>query len=112
MKVVTKIVEFTADWCTACERYKELLPRLCKEFDVQLEISNISEDSHLSFKHEVGGLPTLLFMDDDDYEVGRIEGAYSETRLREKMLGIMGEDNTNTRPRVCDLTTHKCDESL
>lgn len=70
------IVKFAADWCGVCQGVKKPFEELAEDKDldnIQFVRINIDDAAELSKKHEIGGVPTFIFIVDGnkvDQEVG------------------------------------------
>lgn len=66
-----KYMLFTAPWCTPCSNLKKSLPENALD-DVQ-EV-NVDTQRDLAEKYNVKSVPTLIRVDEDGVEDGRITG--------------------------------------
>ena len=73
--MITKIIKFGAPWSTACTAVDTALEQL-QAIKPEIEVSkvNIEEDEATTELYKVKGLPTIVFLNDENKEMGRNVG--------------------------------------
>lgn len=71
----TKVVFYSAPWCSGCTRMKPKFYDACREYGMAFEIVDVEEEDGVarSIKHVVRNVPTLVFMRGGK-EIGRAKG--------------------------------------
>ena len=90
MQAARKVIFFSASWCEPCKSYKTIVPDLCDELGIVLQVSDVDINASLCLDYNVESLPTLLFLDEEGNEIGRIVGASPQETLREKAHSLLG----------------------
>jgi len=67
-----KLLKFEAEWCGPCRALDRELDK-CRN-PAELVRVNIEEDVGVTRMHNVRAVPTLVLLDDEDQEVGRLVG--------------------------------------
>lgn len=75
-----KILKFSAPWCNPCKQLSQVLDGV--DLGCLLEEVNIDDDQVLPAKFEVRGVPTLVMLNDEGTEVGRLVGMTSKDRVK------------------------------
>jgi thiol:disulfide interchange protein len=89
------LVTFYADWCVWCKRLESTtlsdndVKTLLRDqvVPVSLDVDGAGRD--LSNEYRVDGLPTILVLDGDGREIGRIPGYMPPTGFLERVEGIL-----------------------
>ena len=79
-------MKFSASWCGPCK----MLSRVIEDIDlgdVQLMNIDIDENSDLAVQYGIRGVPTMVLLDADDKEVGRLVGMVNEAKIKEFING-------------------------
>ena len=92
-----KALLIASDDCKSCREWKPTLYKLAKEFNIEVEEAEDSDDE--AVKRSVGGLPYTLFYEDDDYSndipaIGELLGNYEEEYAREQIRGFISKRKT------------------
>ena len=76
-----RLLKFSAEWCQPCK----MLAKTLEGIDVPYTISNIDIDDspNLAADYKVRGVPTMVLVDDNDKEVGRLVGAKTKAQIEE-----------------------------
>lgn len=71
----TKVVFYSAPWCSGCTRMKPKFFETCRELGVTFEVVDVEEPEGVarSIKYGIRNVPTLVFMRGGK-EVGRAKG--------------------------------------
>jgi thiol:disulfide interchange protein len=89
------LVNFYADWCVWCKRLESTTLRdskvatLLSDRVVPVNLNVDGNGRELSNKYRVDGLPTVLVLDANGREIGRIPGYMPPTGFLEKVEGIL-----------------------
>ena len=80
-----KVLKFYADWCGPCK----MLSKAIEGADVNLEIVNvdIDDDSVLTMKYGVRGVPMCVVVDEDGKELRRKVGMMSKDEFEKFVRG-------------------------
>ena len=95
-EVLPSMIEFYSDTCTICQKMKPIVSRLIKECDrkgIKIELIDISkpENRYLASEFRIVGVPTFLFLDENEVEVARLIGAQTADALKQAMAALRGE---------------------
>ena len=84
------LVDFSADWCTACKKLEPTLSRLASDFKGQATVVRVDVDDSkvLADQYGVSALPTIILFK-NGAELARFRGAQSERRLRGALKGAL-----------------------
>jgi thioredoxin 1 len=76
-----RLLKFSAEWCQPCK----MLAKTLEGIDVPYTISNIDIDDspNLAADYKVRGVPTMVLVDDNDKEVGRLVGVKTKAQIEE-----------------------------
>ena len=76
-----RLLKFSAEWCRPCK----MLAKTLEGIDVPYTISNIDIDDspNLAADYKVRGVPTMVLVDDNDKEVGRLVGVKTKAQIEE-----------------------------
>ncbi len=76
-----RLLKFSAEWCQPCK----ILAKTLEGIDVPYTVSSIDiEDSpNLAQDYRVRGVPTMVLVDDNDKEVGRLVGVKTKAEIEE-----------------------------
>ncbi len=94
------LVNFYADWCVWCQRLESTTFRdaevanLLQERVVPVSLDVDNEGRELSSRYRVDGLPTILLLDADGREIGRLPGYMPPTGFLEWLEAAIGDTNT------------------
>lgn len=69
---MVKLLKFEAEWCGPCKALDRELDKCRAEFE--LVRVNIEEDTGATRLHRVRSVPTLILLDEEDQEIGRLAG--------------------------------------
>ncbi|MBR9680799.1 MAG: thioredoxin [Candidatus Altiarchaeota archaeon] len=76
------LIDFYADWCGPCKILGPALERLSEEMTFLLVKINTDQNQDEAIKHQVQGIPTVLFMKDGKI-VDRFVGVRSPDAIRD-----------------------------
>lgn len=86
------ILQFSAEWCGPCKMLTPIIDGLAKEYSENEKVSigkiNVDENSGLSMKYGIRGVPTILFIKDGEV-VDRVVGLKNRGELIEKINTIL-----------------------
>lgn len=74
-----RVLKFSGEWCAPCKVLSATLERL----GLPVEEKDVEKDIHEATKRGIKTVPTLIKVDDNDVEIGRIQGTASEHALKE-----------------------------
>ena len=76
-----RLLKFSAEWCQPCK----MLAKTLEGVNVPYTISNIDIDDspNLAADYKVRGVPTMVLVDDNDKEVGRLVGVKTKAQIEE-----------------------------
>lgn len=74
-----KLLKFYADWCKPCKVLEGILMSL----KVEHSNINIEDNPEEAEKYNIQGLPTLVKLDNEGKEIGRIVGALPLPKIKE-----------------------------
>ena len=89
------LVNFYADWCVWCKRLEATTFRDAQVADllsdrvVPVSLNVDGNGKELSDQYRVDGLPTILVLDTDGREIGRIPGYMPPTGFLERVEGFL-----------------------
>ena len=72
--MVNKVLKFSATWCGPCRALGETLSKV---EDVTIENVDIDDNEELCEKYNIRSVPTLIFLNNENKEVGRSVGNIS-----------------------------------
>lgn len=84
------VLDFSAEWCVWCKKLEPTLKELEKKYNGSVEFQTIDTDkeSQLAATYKIKGLPTLVFINKNGEEVGRIEGFTSAENIEKEIAKI------------------------
>lgn len=72
--MVNKVLKFSAQWCAPCRALGETLSKV---EDVTIENVDVDNNEELCEKYNIRSVPTLIFLNNENKEVGRSVGNIS-----------------------------------
>lgn len=72
--MVNKVLKFSATWCAPCRALGETLSKV---EDITIENIDIDDNEELCEKYNIRSVPTLIFLNNENKEVGRSVGNIS-----------------------------------
>jgi thioredoxin 1 len=86
------ILQFSAEWCGPCKMLTPIIDQLSIEYSENEKVNigkiNVDENSGLSTKYGIRGVPTILFIKDGEV-VDRMVGLKNRNELIEKINTIL-----------------------
>jgi thiol-disulfide isomerase/thioredoxin len=82
---MSKVLRFTASWCQPCKGLAMTLADI--ETNVPIEVIDIDESTDTPMFYGVRGVPTLIKLDENNTEVGRLVGMQTKEKLTEFLNG-------------------------
>lgn len=77
-----KVIKFGAEWCSPCKVYDPVFEQVSKEVtDYEFLKVDIEDDPELAGKYKITSVPTTIYLDNNEVEIGRISGALSAANL-------------------------------
>jgi thiol:disulfide interchange protein len=73
------MIDFGATWCGPCQKMDATtfqdpeVQKFIREHTIAIKV-DVDENRHLANRYGVAGLPTILFLDSDGYELDRLTG--------------------------------------
>ena len=85
------MVDFWATWCGPCKIVAPVVEELAKEYEGKAKFAkvNTDENSDLSTKYSIRGIPTLIFFKDGEVK-DQIVGAVPKAQLKSKIDSLIG----------------------
>lgn len=80
---MNKLLVFSASWCGPCNNMKPVVNQLDQNRVVRYDIDSCDDEL---VEYSVKAVPTFIVVDEDNKEVGRIQGATTLSKLQE-LLG-------------------------
>lgn len=77
-----KLLKFSASWCGPCKMLTNTIESVKNDIPYEIEEIDIDENTEMTTKFQVRGVPTLVLMNGDS-EVKRTSGAMSASQLKE-----------------------------
>jgi thioredoxin 1 len=76
-----RLLKFSAEWCQPCK----MLAKTLEGINLPYTISSIDIDDspNLAADYKVRGVPTMVLVDDNDKEVGRLVGVKTKAQIEE-----------------------------
>jgi len=74
------ILKFSARWCPPCQQMAPIVKAAAEKTGVELQDIDIDKDKDAPSRHNIRGIPTLVFQK-DGHEVSRIVGVKTEEEL-------------------------------
>ena len=76
-----RLLKFSAEWCLPCK----MLAKTLEGVNLPYTISSIDIDDspNLAADYKVRGVPTMILVDDNDKEVGRLVGVKTKAQIEE-----------------------------
>lgn len=76
-----RLLKFSAEWCQPCK----MLAKTLEGVSLPYTISSIDIDDspNLAADYKVRGVPTMILVDDNDKEVGRLVGVKTKAQIEE-----------------------------
>ena len=74
-----RILKFYTPTCMPCK----MLGKVLEKMDLKVEEVNALEDSEKVDLYNIFSTPTLVFLNDEGNEVGRMTGVVTESKIRE-----------------------------
>lgn len=68
--MVSKILKFSAEWCSPCQALKKNL----KDLDFPIEEIDVDRDTVMVDKYSIMAVPTLIYLDEDENILHRSTG--------------------------------------
>ena len=91
------LMTFTSTMCLDCQKMKAIISEIQGDYTGKLNFININAlDKKRSIqaavnKHKVVLVPTLVFIDKNENEINKIEGAISKEELIKNIEGLLNE---------------------
>ncbi len=82
---MSKILKFSASWCQPCKMLSKRIEG--EDLGAPVQEVDIDENTDLATKYAIRGVPTLVLVDDQDQEVGRLSGVHSAADIK-RHLGL------------------------
>ena len=80
-----KVLRFTASWCQPCKGLAMTLADI--ETNIPIEVIDIDQSTDIPMFYGVRGVPTLIKLDENNTEVGRLTGMQTKEKLTEFLNG-------------------------
>ena len=76
-----RLLKFSAEWCQPCKMLAKTLEGIDVPYPL-IEI-DIDEKPNLAQEYKVRGVPTMVLLDENDAEVGRLVGVKTKAEIEE-----------------------------
>jgi thioredoxin 1 len=76
-----RLLKFSAEWCQPCKMLAKTLEGTNIPYPL-IEI-DIDEKPNLAQEYKVRGVPTMVLLDENDAEVGRLVGVKTKAEIEE-----------------------------
>ena len=84
-----KILRFTAPWCGPCKVIAPVLNRLAEELSLDVQEIDVDKDPTLMLQYHIKSIPTVVILDRDEQEMGRMSGAMAPHLYRDKIKTML-----------------------
>lgn len=91
-----KLLVFSASWCPPCKTYKPVVEEFQQEFSVTKV--DIDEEPEIAKDYGVQSIPTTILIDDEGYELKRLNGSQRIETLREFVMTAADEQIRRWKP--------------
>lgn len=79
----TKVIKFSAAWCSPCRQVSKILLKLKTEFpDTEFSEVDVDENPLVAKEYKIKSLPTVIF-EINDKESGRVQGLGTLEKYKE-----------------------------
>ena len=82
---MSKVLRFTASWCQPCKGLAKTLADIGT--NIPIEVIDIDEPGDTPIIYGIRGVPTLIKLDENNTEVGRLVGMQTKEKLTEFLNG-------------------------
>ena len=82
---MSKVLRFTASWCQPCKGLAMALADI--ETNIPIEVIDIDKTMDTPMIYGVRGVPTLIKLDENNSEIGRLTGMQTKEKLTEFLNG-------------------------
>ncbi|MBQ6476928.1 MAG: thioredoxin family protein [Bacilli bacterium] len=84
-----RIVKVSAVWCSACLIMNKIWKEIETEEKLEVESLDLDMNEEEVKKYNVGEkLPEVIFLNDEDEEIGRLIGEHTKKEILEYMRGL------------------------
>lgn len=66
---MTKIIQFGAVWCGACQQQKPLIEQYCKENNIELIYVDVDKNPEIAEPYMIMALPTIIIEKDNEQSI-------------------------------------------
>lgn len=80
--MVNKVLKFAGEWCMPCRALSETLSKVT---DVYIELIDVDENEGLCEKYHIRNIPVLVFLNENNEELGRTVGNISLEAFYDKI---------------------------
>lgn len=82
-----KVLKFYAEWCGPCKAMTQIIKNAGDKITVPIEDVNIDENLMMAQEFKIRSVPTMIIVDENEYEIKRQVGAMNEAQLLEFLKG-------------------------
>ncbi len=82
-----KVLKFYAEWCGPCKAMTQIIKNAGEKITVPIEDVNIDENLFMAQEFKIRSVPTMIIVDENEYEIKRQVGAMNEAQLLEFLKG-------------------------
>lgn len=80
---VVRLIKFGADWCGPCKALEPKLQEIEQRRGIEIERVNIDEAAELVLQYKILSIPTVLAVDENGAELGRVTAPRSSSQIEE-----------------------------
>jgi thiol-disulfide isomerase/thioredoxin len=87
--VEVRLMRFTAPWCKPCQVAGPVIDKIAGELELALEVINIDNDPMPAQRYRIMSIPTVLLVDEEEGELGRIVGSLQPDTYRDRIRSLV-----------------------
>jgi len=88
-----QVLDFYAEWCQPCKAMGPAIESLMTEHnvegsDVEIKKVNVDNETELTQKYSIRGIPTLIFLKDGE-EASKVSGNHSKEKIAKMINKVL-----------------------